>query len=377
MKMVAKMPSALLVFLPFFLLSVIGICSGDQTTAFFAFGDSYADTGNYHPPMNNSIVSAWKYPYGITWPGHPSGRVSSGRILTDYLAQILGLPSPVTYRVLNSSTQHIVALQGINFAISYSGVFDSFGVPKLSVQVGNLKDTIISQKYDSHHLKHSIVLLTLNGNDYAAANVSAVGTEKFVKSVITEMKLQLTELYNLGLRNFLVSNNMPFDCQPGYLQSGAVCFNTTMELVSTHNNYLSKAISELSKLEDANFLILDFFAAFSHITLNPFAYGIHEMSRSCCSRDVNMSSSAIGCADYDEQGRALFHLCKSREEFFFFDWYHPTQKGWQVMINLHYSHSGFVQDGSSSPFQSLAEWLSERVGLDSYPPKFSQKSIEK
>ncbi|GLJ20097.1 hypothetical protein SUGI_0364660 [Cryptomeria japonica] len=168
---------------------------------------------------------------------------------------------------------------------------------------------------------------------------------------------------------------MPFDCQTGYLQSGAVCFNTTMELVSTHNNYLSQAISELSVLEDANFLILDFFAAFSHITLNPFAYGIHEMSRSCCSRDVNMNSSTIGCADYDEQGRALSHLCKSQEEFFFFDWYHPTQKGWQVMLNLHYSHCGFVQDGSSSPLQSLAKWLFERVGLDSYPPNFSKKRM--
>ncbi|GLJ20098.1 hypothetical protein SUGI_0364670 [Cryptomeria japonica] len=77
------MPSALLVFLPFFLLSVYVVEIKQQL--FFVFGDSYADTGNHHPPMNNSIVSAWKYPYGITWPGHPSGRVSSGRVITDYL----------------------------------------------------------------------------------------------------------------------------------------------------------------------------------------------------------------------------------------------------------------------------------------------------
>ncbi|GLJ20099.1 hypothetical protein SUGI_0364680 [Cryptomeria japonica] len=133
--------------------------------------------------------------------------------------------------------------------------------------------------------------------DSNAFGVMCTGHREVSQSVIKEMKLQLTKLYSLGLRNFLVSNNMPFDFQPGYLQSGAVCFNITMELVSTHNNYISQAISELSELEDTNFLMLDFFVAFSHIILNPFAYGIHEMSRLYCSRAGNMSSSIVGCAE--------------------------------------------------------------------------------
>nr|GLL27828.1 GDSL esterase/lipase At5g03610-like [Ipomoea trifida] len=37
----------------------------------FVFGDSYADTGNW-PPTNAS--TPWREPYGMTFPGKPSGR---------------------------------------------------------------------------------------------------------------------------------------------------------------------------------------------------------------------------------------------------------------------------------------------------------------
>lgn len=45
----------------------------------FVFGDSYVDTGNY---LNSP---SYKPPYGMTFPGKPSGRFSDGRILTDYV----------------------------------------------------------------------------------------------------------------------------------------------------------------------------------------------------------------------------------------------------------------------------------------------------
>ena len=47
----------------------------------FVFGDSYVDTGNNRKPAAKS----WQYPYGVTFPGKPTGRFSDGRVLTDYL----------------------------------------------------------------------------------------------------------------------------------------------------------------------------------------------------------------------------------------------------------------------------------------------------
>jgi len=51
------------------------------TLKLFVFGDSYVDTGNY---LNSP---SYKPPYGMTFPGKPSGRFSDGRILTDYVGK--------------------------------------------------------------------------------------------------------------------------------------------------------------------------------------------------------------------------------------------------------------------------------------------------
>ena len=53
----------------------------------FVFGDSYADTGNHDPESSPLYSVSWKPPYGITWPGIPTGRFSDGRVLTDFFGK--------------------------------------------------------------------------------------------------------------------------------------------------------------------------------------------------------------------------------------------------------------------------------------------------
>jgi hypothetical protein len=48
----------------------------------FVFGDSYVDTGNF---LNSG---SYNPPYGISFPGKPTGRFCNGRILTDYVGSI-------------------------------------------------------------------------------------------------------------------------------------------------------------------------------------------------------------------------------------------------------------------------------------------------
>ena len=70
------------------------------STKLFVFGDSYADTGN----SRNLFSSSWKEPYGITFPGKPTGRFSDGRVLTDYIGALsLSLSHTNTIVILNKN----------------------------------------------------------------------------------------------------------------------------------------------------------------------------------------------------------------------------------------------------------------------------------
>eukprot|EP01018_Ginkgo_biloba_P008385 Gb_25806 [translate_table: standard] len=303
----------LLILVAIILLSGAYICSADRARALFVFGDSYADTGNFYP-VNRSLVSAWKHPYGVTWPGYPFGRLSSGRIQTDYISQILGVPSPVPYRLLHDRKYNGTARDGVNFAVAGSGVFKSYGLPKLSIQVDHLRGLIISHKYDAPYLNRSLVLVAVQGNDYGAANITAVGMTPFVKSLISELKLQLRELYNLGLRNFLVSNVLSFDCMPAFVQYGDTYSEPFLALFLSHQH-----------------TIFDF--------------------------------SVIVIRIPQDIGIMLQYKASKYYRITAWMW------GWKVIVDLYYSNRGFVEAGSPYP-TSLAEWLnSDHVAFQSSPPK--------
>ena len=61
--------------------------SQPQVPCFFIFGDSISDNGN-----NNDLVTMAKanyQPYGIDFPGGPTGRFTNGRNLVDIIGQHL------------------------------------------------------------------------------------------------------------------------------------------------------------------------------------------------------------------------------------------------------------------------------------------------
>lgn len=58
-----------------------------QVPCLFIFGDSLFDNGN-----NNDIVTLAKVdfsPYGIDYPGSPTGRFCNGRIIPDFIGKLI------------------------------------------------------------------------------------------------------------------------------------------------------------------------------------------------------------------------------------------------------------------------------------------------
>ncbi|KAK2424957.1 GDSL esterase/lipase [Trifolium repens] len=96
--------------------------------AIFNFGDSISDTGNAeasYPPLDKNS------PYGSTYFKHPSGRMSNGRLIIDFIAEAYGLPFLTPY--LNPTKDHGDIKKGVNFAFAGSSALDmEYFIPKKS-----------------------------------------------------------------------------------------------------------------------------------------------------------------------------------------------------------------------------------------------------
>jgi hypothetical protein len=92
--------------------------------AVFAFGDSTLDTGNNN--ILNTPVRADHAPYGREFPGGaPTGRFSDGKLLGDYLVEVLGIKDLLPPYRSGELTDAADAATGVCFASAGSGLDDA------------------------------------------------------------------------------------------------------------------------------------------------------------------------------------------------------------------------------------------------------------
>lgn len=316
---------------------------GRGAQALFVFGDSYADTGN-HNATDPSLASPWRIPYGITWPQHPSGRFSDGRVFTDFYASFLDVRKPVLYRLFNTTKKSNDKRshdhrprhrRGINFAFGGSGVFSTFGLqyPNTSVQIDQLRDLMQKGLVSKKLIRASMGLLVIAGNDYAEyaqKHPLYQGVTEFIPKVIEEMGLSLQALYDLGFRRIAATNLAPAGCLPSiaFLNNYTSCNLLVNQWGDLHNSLLASRISSLQAAHPkSHFLTLDLHSAFQTVitdgrfSLRPCCNGIGEGS----------------CGDVDKYGQPLYTLCSSPSETLFWDRSHPTNAGWTAISKALFS----------------------------------------
>lgn len=297
----------------------------------FVFGDSYVDTGN----LRKADVSSWKEPYGITFPGKPTGRFSDGRVLTDYLASFVGIRSPIPYKWRKLGPKPL--RHGMNFAYGGTGVFDTLvAFPNMTTQIDFFQQLIKECVYTEQDLQQSMALVSVAGNDYTtylARNGSLEGVQDFVTSLINQLALDLKRINDIGVRRIAVSNIEPLGCLPFSTVSNSYqkCNDTGNQISMLHNVLLEKAIAELNKInKNSTVVVLDLYTAFSAILQNSTSQGRWKFENPlepCC---IPISGE-YDCGSVDDKGNKLYTVCEKPETAFFWDQVHPAQMGWAAI----------------------------------------------
>lgn len=317
----------------------------------FAFGDSYADVGNT-PRSGPNISRSYEFPYGITWPEFPAGRFCDGKNQMDWLANYVGLkgyPPPYFYSAGQDTSM------GVNFAVAGSGVTPAYNPITLGVQVDNFELFLRTDPYSKAALANSLTLVSVVGNDYLAftGNTSAE-LFQFVQTVVNAVQANLQRLYDLGLRNVMVSNIFEGDCTPEftYINGYTKCTGAFGPFEQIHNAFLLGVVQSLNAYNPgARFIILDQYSAFAKIIATAKSDGFSMGLAPCCTG----ITPAYYCANVDPKtNHWLYTVCKRREKAIFWDNFHPTMWAWNYIINLYWYEPGYILLANEP---TLRQWL--------------------
>ncbi|XP_030550278.1 GDSL esterase/lipase At5g08460 [Rhodamnia argentea] len=316
----------------------IGASGSPQVPAFFVFGDSLVDDGN-----NNYLTSLAKanyLPYGVDFDGGPSGRFCNGKTIIDFLGELLGLPYVPAY--VNTLEDDRSILGGVNYASAAAGILDESGRElggrfSLRQQVENFRSTLSQLKNQKgeeelgQYLAKSLVMMNLGSNDYlnnylmpSLYDTSSIfNPSDYAQILISNYTTHIVALHSLGLRKFLIAGIGPLGCMPNQLATGAdtpgKCISTVNNMVRLFNMRLRSLVDQLNANahgQRAIFVYANTFDLFADILANANTYGLRVVDRGCCG--IGRNRGQITCLP-------LQMPCMNRDEYVFWDAFHPTQ----------------------------------------------------
>ncbi|XP_038699395.1 GDSL esterase/lipase At5g33370-like [Tripterygium wilfordii] len=285
----------------------------------FLFGDSIFDVGtnNFVPECT---AKANHQHHGIDFPkSEPTGRFSDGFNTADYLVKLMGHEmSPPPFLSLdkaNSSFRDRI-LEGANFASAGSGILDSTGF-------GAYKS--LGSSKAKEFLSRSLFLISVGGNDvldYGRFNNTIggfwVSPLSLIPMLISAYENHLKNLYHLGARRFGVVSMSPLGCCP-YVraQNNGECLQVANIFAQSFFDPMKNLLEQLAaKLPGMKYSLGNAYQMTMDIIQEPFTFNITEAAKACCGKG---SFNGENRCDPDAQ------VCENREEYLFWDRFHPTQ----------------------------------------------------
>ncbi|KAL7156189.1 hypothetical protein ABFS83_03G126600 [Erythranthe nasuta] len=311
----------------------VGVSGGRRglVPAMFVFGDSLIDNGN-----NNDLPSFAKanyFPYGIDFKGGPTGRFSNGYTMVDTIAELLGLPLLPAFSEASGEQMRY----GVNYASAAAGILDNTGrnfvsrIP-FNQQIKNFENTL-DQITDSlgapdvaQALSKCIFFVGMGSNDYLNNYLmpnydtkNQYNPQQYADLLVQQYSQQLTRLYNLGARKFVIAGLGLMGCIPSILaqSNNGVCSQEVNQLITPFNANTKMMINNLStNLPGAKFSYIDVRNLFQDLLANARSYGFSVVNRGCCG--IGRNRGQITCLPFQVP-------CPDRNRYIFWDAFHPTE----------------------------------------------------
>ncbi|KAG4996416.1 hypothetical protein JHK82_027222 [Glycine max] len=322
--------------------------------AIFNFGDSISDTGNaaayHHVPKDG------KSPYGSTYFKHPSGRLSNGRLIIDFITEAYGLPMLPAYLDLTKG-QNI--RHGVNFAFAGAGALDMNYFIKnrlkapatnnsLSVQLDwfkKLKPSLCKNKKEcNNYFKKSLFIVgEIGGNDINALisynNISKL--REIVPPMIEEITKATIALIEEGAVEVVVPGNFPIGCNSGVLtvvNSGNKddydqfgCLAAYNVFIKYYNWRLNQAIEALRQQKNhVKIIYFDYYGDARRLFQAPQKYGFssskNETFRACCG-----TGEPYNVDEHAPCGSLTSTICSDPSKHINWDGAHFTEEAYKLI----------------------------------------------
>ncbi|AQK84317.1 GDSL esterase/lipase At1g09390 [Zea mays] len=299
----------------------------------FNFGDSNSDTGGVAAVMGIRIAP----PEGRAYFHHPTGRLSDGRVILDFICESLGMPhlSPFM-KPLGSNFSN-----GVNFAIAGSTAMPGVTTFSLDVQVDQFvffKERCLdsiergeSAPIVEKAFPDAIYTMDIGHNDINGVLHLPYHTMlENLPPVIAEIKKAIERLHENGARKFWIHGTGALGCMPQKLSMPRDddsdldehgCIASINNVCKKFNSLLSEALDELRlTLKSSTIVFVDMFAIKYDLVANHTKYGIEKPLMTCCGHGgppYNYDPKE-SCMTSDK------YLCKLGEKFISWDGVHFT-----------------------------------------------------
>lgn len=282
-------------------LSGAAQAQSSQFSNIVVVGDSVSDNGNIPKDFGTQTALASVFPFS---PPYFGNRFSNGPVYAEYLNGLLGVKTPLVD----------VALGGAFTGVG--NISPTIIVPAGQGGMSNEIDSLVAS--GTRATSRSLYVVFGGANDYfgflggsvATPGLSAAQVTNLVnaqvQTTVANLVTDVTRLYGLGARYFVVPNLQDLGNTPSYNTSAEKAIASQISVA--HNQALQAAMATLSQQLHVTIVMPDTYTADQNIEANPAKFGFTNVTTQCKAGTTGLPGA----------------VCATPSTYRYWDGVHPT-----------------------------------------------------